>query len=456
MRMKWKVGVILIGIIWMGCATGTDQKQAYISGKIIGLSSSISSGENPKIEFIIIEQDSAKTEPDTLFHSRTDTAGVFSGVAEFPEKRQYTMQISRNNRRLGQMGVILADGDTVRIEGEFPNLEESISISSREHKVMNQFQRLNRNFQRIRQAVRSGKITGDSLRSELHDLTDLYWKVYENNKGTIASLLSARQSIRILQGLDNQQMMNRIREVQDNDELVDLGAMLGKNYVANNQGIGPALSYLDTLSRITDKKDKVMRIEMERIKLLYDSARVNSAQDELDQFKKEYSGSEAPTEWVESMSYDLNYLSPGDPVPDFQFAQNGKTISRDSLLGRPYILEITRLSNKLYQNQFDRTVAIHGIYKNYGLKFVTIPLDQSQITVDAFFDERVKPWPVADAKAFDQKKLVKEFNIQLIPTRFLIDREGKIVRKYVAREYEDVIKGIQTIIEKDKGKEPPS
>ena len=109
----------------------------------------------------------------------------------------------------------------------------------------------------------------------------------------------------------------------------------------------------------------------------------------------------------------------------------------------------------MYQNQFDRSVVIHSIYKTHGLQFVTIPLDTSQVTVDAFFQERVKPWPVAVAQAFDQEKLLKEFNIQVVPTRFLINREGEIVRKYVGREFDDVIQDIQTIT-KNKGKEPAS
>ncbi|MDZ7680587.1 MAG: thioredoxin-like domain-containing protein [Fodinibius sp.] len=99
-------------------------------------------------------------------------------------------------------------------------------------------------------------------------------------------------------------------------------------------------------------------------------------------------------------------------------------------------------------------MVIHSIYKNYGLQVVTIPLDESQVTVEGFFEERVKPWPVADAQAFDRDKLLEKFNVRLIPTRFLIDREGKIIRKYVGNEYDDVIQGIRTIIKKDK--EPAS
>jgi glutathione peroxidase-family protein len=300
------------------------------------------------------------------------------------------------------------------------------------------------------QVARAGRLRGDSLRNEIQKWSNLYWQVFEENKGTIASQLSARESVRLLEGLDNTKMMQRIRVVQDNDELSDLGATYGKNYIANNQGLDSAVAYLDSLSNITDEKDKAMRINMEQIKLLYDSARVDAAQRELAEFKEQYPNNESSKEWVESITYDLNYLSPGDAIPGFSFKDNGKIISRDSLLGNPYILEVTRLSNRLYQNQFDRTVVIHSIYKNYGLQVVTIPLDESQVTIDAFYEERVKPWPVANAQAFDREQLLEKFNIRLIPTRFLIDSNGDIVRKYVGNEYDDVIKGIQTIIKKDK------
>lgn len=455
MKPRWVTSVLVIVVLvgW-GCTSEPDQNQAYISGEISVADTSYN-GDFSNVELTILEEDTS--EADTLFNTYTDSAGTFSGTATFPEKKRYAMTLRQNDQELGQIGLILADGDSIRIEGEWPNLEETISISSREHNAMDQYQRLNRNFNRVVKAAQTGQLTGDSLNQQLHNWTDLYWEVYEENRGTMASQLSARQSIQILQGLDNQKMMDRIREVQDNDSLIDLGTTFGKNYIANNRGLDPALAYLDTLSQLVESQDKAMQIDQERIKLLYDSARVDAAKEQLDNFKETYP-EESSKEWVETMNYDLTYLSPGDSIPDFQFTQNGKTISRDSLIGSPYILEITRLSNQLYQEQFDRTVVIHGIYKNYDLQVVTIPLDESQVTVDAFFEERVKPWPVADAQAFEREKLLEDFNIQLIPTRFLVDREGKIVRKYVGREYDDVIQGIQMIIENDKtkDKEPPS
>ena len=429
-------------------------KRTHISGNFTVPDSIDNSRDFSGIGLTIFKKDSANADADTLFHTLTDTSGKFSGLVAFEEKRQYPMIISRNNQNLMRSGVILADGDSVNITGELGNLSQTLSISSREHKAMDTYQRLNRNFARILKFARSGRLSGDTLRQELQKWTDLYWEVYEDNEGTIGSQLAARESIRILSNLDSKKMMDRIRSVQENDQLSDLGATYGKEYLAQSKGLEPALAYLDSLSRITDDQDKAMQIDMEHIKLLYDSARVSEAQQRLKSFKENYTFDQSTRQWVESISYDLNYLSPGDSIPDFSFKQNGDIVSRDSLLGSPYILEITRLSNSLYQNQFDRTVVIHSIYKNFGMEVVTIPLDTSQVTVDAFFQERVKPWPVANAQAFDQETLLEEFNVQVVPTRFLIDREGKIVRKYVGEEFNDVIQDIQTIIKKDK--EPAS
>ncbi|PAU95646.1 hypothetical protein CK503_00860 [Aliifodinibius salipaludis] len=452
-KLKYLFVVLAVGVISWGCSNESENKTAHISGNFTVSDSIDSSGDYSGIGFTIIKKDSANADADTLYHAVSDSNGSFSGMATFQEKRRYPLIISRNNRNLARSGVILAEDDSVFITGQLPNVRETLKIASREHNAMQTFQRLGKNFNRVMQLARAGQLKGDTLRDELQKWTNLYWDVYEEEEGTFASNFAAREAIKILEGFDKPQMMNRIRSVDNQDDLSDLGATFGKRYMAENKGLDSALVYLDSLSQITESPNSSKQIARQRIKLLYDSARVDQAQKELTTFKKAYP-QDSTSEWVESMSYDINYLSPGDTIPEFQFSQNGKTISRDSLSGTPYILEVTQLSNRLYQEQFDRTVVIHSIYKNYGLEVITLPLDESQVTVDAFFEGRVKPWPVADAQAFDREELLEKFNIRLLPTRFLVDKNGQIIRKYVGNEFEDVIQGIQKIINKDNSEEP--
>lgn len=454
-QLRYCLVVLAVGVLSWGCSSEQETRSAHVSGNFTVSDTIDSSGDFSGIGLTIIQKDSANADADTLYHAVTDTNGSFSGMVTFSEKRRYPFIISRNNRNFARGGIILAENDSVFITGQLPNVSETLNISSREHNAMDTFQRLGKNFRRVMQLARSGQIKGDTLRDELQKWTNLYWDVYEDEKGTFASNFAAREAIKILESFDKPQMMNRIRAVDDHDDLSDLGATFGKRYIANNKGLDSALVYLDSLAKSTESANSSKRIVREEIKLLYDSARVDKAQQKLTAFKDAYP-KDSTSNWVESMSYDLNYLSPGDTIPQFQFSHNGKVISRDTLSGTPYILEITQMSNRLYQEQFDRTVVIHSIYKNYGLQVVTLPLDESQVTVDAFFEERVKPWPVADAQAFDRDQLLEKFNIRMIPTRFLVDENGKIIRKYVGNEFDDVIRGIQKIINKDNNEEPAS
>lgn len=451
MRIQIFAGALLLLSAFAGCSAEGDRKTAVVNGSF-SVSDSIDATRNfSGIGFTIIKKDSANADADTLLHRLTDSTGSFSGKVRFPEKRQYAAFISRNGRNLVRIGVILADGDTVNISGELPDLQNTLEIQSREHEAMKVYQRINRGFQRIATYAQAGRLRGDSLGNELNKWSRLYWEVYQENKGTLAAELAASESVRLLEGWNNEAMMKKIRSVQNKDELINLAATFGKEYLAKSEGLDYTLGYLDTLQNNARSDNTSMRIKIERIKLLYDSARVEQAKQHLQDFRKQYEKDSDAQTWADAISYDLNYLSQGDTIPSFSFPVNGITISRNSLTGTPYILEITTLANRLYQDQYDRTVAIHSLYKHFGLQVVTIPLDNSQVTIDAFFEERgVKPWPVAPAQAFDRQELLDRFNIRVVPTRFLIDKQGKIVRKYVGREYTDVIQGIQSIIKQEK------
>lgn len=445
------LGVFLLLTMGMLSCSQTEQNPtAHIRGTFSVADSIDATGDFSGIGLTIISRDSANANPDTLFHQLTDSTGHLSGRASFPEKRQYAAIISRNGRNLGRFGVILAKDDTLTISAELPGIQQTLEITSREHKAMEDYRRITRGYQRVMAYARAGRLSGDSLGTELNKWSDLYWQVHQNNEGTLASEMAAAESVRLLEGWNDETMMAKIRSLQNQDPYISLGATFGKTYLAESRGLDYTLQYLDTLQNNAHSKDTGMRVKMERIKLLYDSARVEKAKELLQNFQQQYKDKEDVRQWAQDISYDLNYLSPGDTIPSFSFRLNGQIVSRDSLNGTPYILEITTLANRLYQEQYDRTVAIHSIYKNFGLQVVTIPLDESQVTVDAFFEARgVRPWPVAPAQSFEREVLLERFNIRVVPTRFLIDRDGKIIRKYVGREYADVIQGIQTIIKQE-------
>ena len=440
--------LILVAFV-ADCSSDNGQLKTFVEGTITVADSIDNSRNYAGIGVTIIKKDSANASADTLFHALTNKEGKFSGTAMFPERRQYVMYVSRNGKNIGRAGVILAKGDAIKIKGELPGLSQTLQINSKEHDILAKYRRVEKGFQRVGTYARSGRLKGDSLVSELQKWPDIYWQIYEENPNTLVGNLSAKRTVELLHEWDKTAMMQKVRQIQNNDDLVYIAATYGKEYVAGSGGLDRSLAYLDTLEMITESSDAQMRVAMERIDVLYDSARVEDARTVLASFKKTFKKNKAAEEWAASIEYDLNYLSPGDPIPEFTFESNGNEISREKLKGRPYLLEITSLLSPVYQQQFERTIVIHSIYKNYDFQVITIPIDTSKVMVEAFFEERMRPWPVAPANSFNAAKLQKMFNIKRLPTRFLVNKEGRIVRRYVGNEYEDVIQGIQQIMNKE-------
>ncbi len=454
--MKYKLICLLTGAAALLAASCTDappEDTAHISGQLTVADSLDASGDYSGIGVSVINRDTGSGGRDTLFHSVTDREGRFEGTIRIPSQDTYPLVFSRNGEQVGETTLYLSADDSVSVSGDLADLQQTLEISSREHSALELLERLDRTFSRVSLYARAGRISADSLTGEMEKWGDLYWDVYSRYPETIAGKQAATETIRLLSVQDPAEMMRKLREIREDEELVNLAAIHGKERAARQHGLDYALAYLDTLQRLNPDEESLQGIRMERIKLLYDSARVENAMNLLAEFQEDYADDSAAMSWSESIRYDLEYLAPGDTIPDFSFGANGGTVSRESLMGSPYILEITNLANSLYQQQFDRAVVIHSIYKNYGLDIVTIPLDGSQVTVEAFFEERVRPWPVAGAGEFDAEELRDRFNIRSLPTRFLVDSEGRIVRKYVRTEFRDIIQGIQNVIANE---EPPS
>ncbi|MGM0588809.1 MAG: TlpA family protein disulfide reductase [Bacteroidota bacterium] len=441
-----KIWILLPILAWLGvgCSSSPDHLEAPIRGTVT-VDSTVDQSQNYEgIGLTIIRKDSSNADADTLFHAITDSTGFFSGLARFQQKGQYPLLVSRNNNQLGRVPIILSHKDTVEIQGSLPEINNSFEIDSYENNAFEVYQRVKKGFSRVALYARAGAIQADSLPGEIKKWSDLYWSVYEDYESTIAGKLAAVDAVRLLETYDSEQLLEKVRILEQDKELVGVAARKGKEAIAETEGLDEAVQYLNELKARDISRDMEMRIDMERIKLLYDSARVDEAQAELAEFQQNYTDMTDAKDWAKYIGYDLEYLAPGDTLPDFTVATlNGDTLSNASFRDQAFILEISSLSNGLYQRQYDRMLAIFQIYKNYGLQMVTIPLDPSPRTIEGFFEERVRLWAFAQAQSMDRDTILDQFNINRTPVRFLVDKNGKIVRKYVGNEIEDIVKGLQ-------------
>ncbi|MBD3615122.1 MAG: hypothetical protein HUJ22_01020 [Gracilimonas sp.] len=437
------IAALIVLMLAAACSNEPKPLETIVKGTITVSDSIDNSGDYSDIGITIVNRDSVNAPVDTLFHTVTDESGYFSGNVRFPVKNYYILVISRNNNDLANVRVILADNDTLTVNAELPDISENLTLDSREHEAMQTLSRVDRNFQRVSAFVRGGALPDSQIVDEVKKWTSLYWQVYEAHENTMASYIAAEKTAELLNSWDQEEMLNRIDAALPEDYMVAVALNLGKPYIAQSKGFEAASEYLDSLVQISNSESVREFVERDKIQMYFDSSRVREAKNLLDKYEQNYSEKPSSKKWARRIRYDLNYLAPGVTAPEFSFVtMEGDTINNQALKGSTYILEISPLANYEYQNDYDRTLIINEIYKNYGLKIFTIPLDQSEVTVNAFFDERRKAWSVAELGTFDVQQIIQKFNVVQVPTRLLIDKNGVLIRKYERNEFSDVIQGL--------------
>lgn len=445
MKPYFFISALAVSVLAVSCSNEPDFNKTVVKGNFTVADSLDDSKDYSGIGITLISRDSAESDSDTLMNVRTDKAGYFESVVLFPEKKYYHVIFSRNNKNLGNMGVILADNDTLTIEGTLPDLKETITLQSREHEAIKTLDRVDKNFQRVAAFIRGGAVPDSMIAFEIDKWSNIYWELYQKNENTLASYFAVEKSAGLLNGLDDEKMLQRIDEALPADQIVSLALQLGKPYIAETKGFQAAAKYLDSLANITANESLKELVLRDKIKMYFDSSRVREAKTLLTDYETDYATTNSQ-EWAKRIRYDINYLAPGVSAPDFSFVSTeGDSINKEALNGQVFILEISPLANADYLEDLDRTTVIHEIYKNYGLKIFTIPLDQSEVTIDAFFEERSKVWPVAKIGTFDVQDIIEKFNVTQVPTRLLIDKNGVVVRKYVRGEFRDVIQGLNEV-----------
>lgn len=446
-----KAGYLLaiLFLIGISCSSEPELLETHFRANVTVADSIDATGDYSGFEFLIFNRLDVNDPIDTLFFGATDTTGILQGVIPFETPGAYPVQLSRNGRNVATLRFLLADDDTISFNAQFPGLNETLEIDSRENRAMEVYERVEASFNRINLFIQAGQIPTEEIPIELKKFADLYWDVYLDRKGTFASKFAYENAITLLEGVNRREMMKKINGSFDEDYAFAMAVTLGKQYIANSRGFNAAISYLDSVKALTNDEDVEIVFEQAKVKLHLDSLYVDEAKDLLARYERKYEDDENYSFWYKNIRYELYELTPGEPFPDFEFVTaDGDTVNNETLLGNPYILEFTLMANQLYQQQYDESTVLYQIYAPQGLQYFTLPFDESVNTIIGFYEERDRFWGVADPPSFDRQEFVDDFNIQFYPTRILVDSEGNMVRKYIGEEFDGIIPGITETLNK--------
>lgn len=390
--------------------------------------------------------------PDTLYRAETDSSGRFQGRYDVPARGLYPVRISRNGRALATLNTVLAGGETVELDVRFPFSDTTFSIRSPENEAYRTYDRVNRSFRRVAVFLQAGVLDADSTRKELRKWSDLFWGLYESGDGTYASQRAAGQSVTLLAGVDDSLMAARIGQSLDRDEAMLPGGivLLASRRLADGDTLAAASVLEDGLDRADDPAAR-RQLYQALTRLHYDARDSLQGRRVLREMSKDLRRDSLSAAWVARWTPEFGPLAPGRDVPVFTAFHDGAALTPDSLRGAPFLLEFTRLSNSLYQEQFDELLVIRQLFDATGLEFVTLTGDGSPVLRDAFFEERPRLWVFADSVEGGWEALVERFNIEQVPTRLLVDREGRIHRKYGPFELDAILQGVQEVTAEQPG-----
>jgi hypothetical protein len=441
--LKSSLITTLILIIGIACSRTPEKLETRFAANISVADSIDQTGDYSGFSFLVYNRLSVNDPIDTLFYGVTDTTGFVEGTIPFESPGAYPLQISRNGVNLSSMRLLLADNDTIRFSGEFPDLSTTLEIDSRENRAMEVYERVDNGFNRVNFFIQNGQVENEEIPAELQKWVDLYWEVYQDKKGTFASKFALESAITLLEKFDRKQMFEKLNQAFEEDYSYALAVTYGKEFVADTRGFDAAVMYLDSVKSLSKEEEVKQAFERASIKLHLDSAFVETARELLTKYERTYEDEEEYSFWYKNIRFELYELAPGTSIPEFEFiTAAGDTVNNTKLLGTPYVLEFTLMANSLYQQQYDESTVVYQLFGPQGLSYFTVPFDESVNTIIAFFNERDRFWPVADPPTFDKQQLKDDFNIQYFPTRILVDAQGNLVRKYIGEEFDGMIPGI--------------
>ena len=388
--------------------------------------------------------------PDTVFHAVTDFDGHFDGTARFPRQDFYQLRIHRSDRRIADTTIVLAAGDTIQVEGSLPRFAGRAQIRSTEHEALQTLNRLDRQYGRMLAHASVGNVDEDFFPDMLDQWSDIYWEVFERWPGTLAGREAADESLRKIEERNDEELMRRLREYGDHEWVRQLASRYGFLAKIRQEGLDAAIVWSDSLEAESTTQETRRRIAMNRIEVLYDSARTDQARNRVHDFEDAFGDDMEVENWLTAMQYDIEHLSAGEPLPSFelelQFNGDRNTIGLEDLAGSPAVIEVVGLTDREYQFTFNELLMAHRIFNDEGIQFLTIPVEENPITVGAFYEERDQDWPVARAGAYAESDLEERWNVFELPVRIVIDSDGRIVRKLHGSSINELISELNKLL----------
>ena len=118
----------------------------------------------------------------------------------------------------------------------------------------------------------------------------------------------------------------------------------------------------------------------------------------------------------------------GEPAPDFSIMDlDGKPISLHDYRGKVVLLDFWAVWNGFCIGEMLRVKKIYDTYKDQGFEVIGVGLDTDETKLRNYLKENDIPWRQIYSGLERQSPLAQQYDVRSIPTRWLIDTDGKLI-----------------------------
>ena len=118
----------------------------------------------------------------------------------------------------------------------------------------------------------------------------------------------------------------------------------------------------------------------------------------------------------------------GQPAPGFSATDlDGNPISLQQYRGKVVLLDFWAVWNGFCIGEMLRVKKIYNTYKDKGFEIVGVSLDTDETKLRNYLKENDIPWRQIYSGLERQCPLAQQYDVRSIPTRWLIDGEGRLI-----------------------------
>lgn len=400
---------------------------SHLSGRLV-VSAEIDATQDYSGFEILVAVDN-EGEPDTLGYGMTDHNGDFALDITAPVRGVYAIVISRNEQILKIGEIAVAEGDSARLEATFPVGQQLLRIRSPENGAWMAYQNTKAQHNtRLLELLQTGSYTDETARAQILQSSIILWGMQTTFANTMGSEAAASEAVIMAAGWHDSLAVAWAHEIPPTYINYAGVGRIARQAQARLFGQEAALALVREFQERAIDDDQRAQLQSERVLARLDSLEQEEALQEATRMAETYAGT-VWEQWAERAIYEIEYLMPGMDAPTFAIrTATGDSLTLPVLHGRHVILEFYRPQEPIFQRELGGRNLLLEEAGQEALAIVSLSLEPDSLLNDAFLDGRDIP---GHHVFLTQGDLPRRYNVNVLPTRYLLDPDGKIVAKYI-------------------------